>query len=84
MNGSLGSCFELLACVFSSPLRRLVSAGFPRFLLCVIPSAHERGALAWGGVLHYSRPKSGPLLATKITHHPPYGIARPIYGLGML
>ena len=30
---SLGSCFELLACVFSSPLRWLVFAGFPRFVL---------------------------------------------------
>ena len=29
---SLGSCFELLACVFSSPLRRLVFAGFLRFV----------------------------------------------------
>ena len=74
---SLGSCFELLTCVFSSPLRWLVFAGFPRFVLppfsrfsgFVLPacclsvlflsalsemlrtSAHERGALAWGGLV---------------------------------
>ena len=82
---SLGSCFELLACVFSSPLRWLVFAGFPRFVLppfsrfsgFVLPacclsvlflsalsemlrtSAHERGALAWGGLVLTGSGSSG-------------------------